>query len=77
MVSSRGKRPGDGTSRFVDDFRALIIASGKSPYAIARDTNGVVDRSQVYRFLAGKRGLTLTAVSAIADQLGIRPMSTA
>ncbi len=63
--------------KFVQDLRRLVQESGKSPYAIARDTGGRVDRSQLYRFLSGQQGLSLETLGVIADQLGIRPTATA
>lgn len=58
---------------FTDEFRRLIRESGKTPRAIARDSGGAVDPSQVYRFITGKRGLSMASLDAIAKQLGIRP----
>lgn len=52
-----------------DKVRRAVDASGMSRYAICK-TSGV-EQAAMSRFMAGKRGLTLTTLDALADVLGL------
>lgn len=53
-----------------NQVRRAILASGLSRYRISQETD--VDQAALSRFMAGKTGLTLASLDALADVLGLR-----
>jgi len=52
-----------------DKVRRAVDASGMSRYAICKASG--VKQAAMSRFMAGKRGITLTTLDALADVLGL------
>ena len=52
-----------------DQIRAAVNASGVSRYAICKAA--AIDQASFSRFMAGKVGLTLAHLDALADVLGL------
>lgn len=52
-----------------DQIRRAVNASGVSHYRICKDTG--IDKGALSRFMAGKVGLTLAHLEALADVLGL------
>ncbi len=52
-----------------DQIRQAVDASGMSRYAICKASG--IDQGGMSNFMAGKRGLSLAALDALADVLGL------
>jgi predicted transcriptional regulator len=52
-----------------DEIRAAVKAAGVSRYAIAKTIG--IDQSLFARFMAGKSGLAVQSLDALADVLGL------
>ena len=58
-----------------DQFRRAVNASGRSRYSICKACG--IDQASFSRFMAGKVGLTLANLEAVADLLGLRIVADA
>ena len=56
-------------TKFSDQIRNAVKASGMTRYAISKATG--VDASALHKFVHGERGLSLDAIDAIAEVLGL------
>jgi transcriptional regulator with XRE-family HTH domain len=59
----------DKQVRFSDQLRGLIESSGKSRYAISKETG--IDEATLSRFMSGKGGLSIEGLDALAANLGL------
>jgi plasmid maintenance system antidote protein VapI len=57
-------------SRLTDQLKQAIADSGVSGYKLAKESE--VPQPVVQRFLAGKRGISLTTADKLAAHLGLR-----
>ena len=57
-------------TRFSDQIRQAVEASGQSRYRICKDTG--IDQAVLSRFMAGKVGLSMATLDALADVLNLR-----
>ncbi len=55
--------------RFSDQIRQAIDSSGLSRYRICKDAG--IDQATFSRFMAGKVGLSMSTLDALADVLGL------
>jgi transcriptional regulator with XRE-family HTH domain len=55
--------------RLSDQVRRAVDASGLSRYRIAKETG--IGESTMSRFMAGRCGLSLASIDALADLLGL------
>jgi transcriptional regulator with XRE-family HTH domain len=55
--------------KLTDQIREAIEQSGVSRYRIAQETG--IDQSTISKFMLGHRGLSMEALDAIADELGL------
>jgi hypothetical protein len=60
----------DKRMKLSDQIRRAVDDSGLSRYAICRI--GAFDKGMMSRFMAGKRGLSLTTLDRLADVLALR-----
>ena len=56
--------------RLSDQLRQAIEQSGQSRYAISKKTR--IDESVLSKFVRGLRGMSLDAVDALGEYLGLR-----
>ena len=56
-------------TQFSDQIRQAVEASGLSRYRICKDAG--IDQAAFSRFMAGKVGLSMPTVDALADVLGL------
>ncbi len=54
----------------LDDIRRAIRGCGRSMYQLARQTE--IDQAVLSRFLAGKQGLSMRSLEALAQELRLR-----
>lgn len=56
--------------KLTDQLRRAVADSGKTLGELARETG--IDKSALSRFVNGERGLSMEALDAIGDYLGLR-----
>jgi len=55
-------------SQILDELQRRIQASGKSRYALSKETG--IEESALSRFMAGTRGLSIDSIEKLAKALG-------
>ena len=60
---------GKHRTRLSDQVRQAVVESGQSRYAIWRATG--IDQGTLCRFVAGKCGMSLESLDALADHLDL------
>jgi transcriptional regulator with XRE-family HTH domain len=59
--------------KLTDQLRRAVADSGKTLGEFARDTG--IDKSALSRFVNGERGLSMEALDAVGEYLGLRIVS--
>ena len=55
-------------SQILDELKRKIQASGKSRYALSKETG--IEESALSRFMAGTRGLSIDSIEKLVEALG-------
>jgi hypothetical protein len=53
-----------------DQLRQAVLNCGQSQYAICKATG--IDKTALYRFVTGERGVSMEVMNTLGDYLGLR-----
>lgn len=62
-------RVNEPTVPLSDQLRAAVVASGRSRYSLSKETG--IDQAVLSKFMAGKSGLSVASIDALAHALGL------